>query len=210
MARDDDSQPIVVEVEQEPIAPQMDDDAVQAVIDDLNAVTSVPMTVVVNGQHGRHRPGVGPVVAAADPRPPMTDEPTYAVDQESALASLGRRCPRSVRAPVDARFDLVGGQVVLSPSQDGTGCCADDTAARILQSLQQGAHSVTLELGTDPARSDHRDGPVLGHHPTHRRQPGVAERAARPGRRPGSRRSTPPARPGSPTSTASPTSSEGR
>ena len=48
VARDDDSQPIVVEVEQEPIAPQMDDDAVQAVIDDLNAVTSVPMTVVVN------------------------------------------------------------------------------------------------------------------------------------------------------------------
>jgi vancomycin resistance protein YoaR len=51
---------------------------------------------------------------------------------------------------VDADFDLVGGQVVITPSQDGTGCCADDTAARIEQTLKQGAHTVTLDLGTDP------------------------------------------------------------
>jgi vancomycin resistance protein YoaR len=150
VARDDDSQPIVVEVEQEPIAPQMDDDAVQTVIDDLNAVTSVPMTVVVNG----HTADIDPASVRSWLRPtldPMTDEPTYAVDQESALASLRAALPEVGSGSVDARFDLVGGQVVLSPSQDGTGCCADDTAARILQSLQQGAHSVTLELGTDPA-----------------------------------------------------------
>ena len=101
--------------------------------------------------------------------------------------------------------------MVLGLSQDGTGCCADDTAARILQSLQQGAHSVTLEPGTDPA-------PDLTTETAQSwgiTQPIGGNRAGRGAARgwggaSGSRRSTPPARPAPPTSTASPTSSEGR
>ena len=127
----------------------MDDDAVQAVIDDLNAVTSVPMTVVVNG----HTADIDPASVRSWLRPtldPMTDEPTYAVDQESAPASPGRRCPRSVWARSTPGSTSSAARWSSARARR-TGRCADDTAARILQSLQQGAHSVTLELGTDPA-----------------------------------------------------------
>jgi vancomycin resistance protein YoaR len=149
LARDDAADPIVVEVEQEPIAPQMGDEAVQAVIDDLNVLTSAPFTVVVAGSTAE----IDPVAVRSWLRPapePTTRVPTYAVDQEAVLTTLRAALPEVGSGSVDARFDLVDGQVIVIPSQDGTGCCADDTAARIQQTLLQGAHSVTLDLGTDP------------------------------------------------------------
>ena len=149
VSRDDPADPIVVEVEQQPIAPALADDEVQAVVDELNTLTSVPMTVVVSGSTA----DIDPATVRSWLRPAqdtMTGAPGYAVDQEAALATLRAALPEVGSGSVDARFDLVDGQVVLSPSQDGTGCCADDSAARILQTLQQGSHTVTLELGSEP------------------------------------------------------------
>jgi hypothetical protein len=52
---------------------------------------------------------------------------------------------------VDASFSIADdGSVVISPSRDGTGCCADDTAQRILSTLQAGGATVELALGTAP------------------------------------------------------------
>ena len=150
LGRVDDTDPIVVTIDPEPIAPQMGDDAVQALVDDLNVRTSVPLTAVVAGTSADIEPSA--VRSWLRPTPdPATGEPTYTVDQDAALASLQEALPEVGSGSQDARFDLVGGQVIVLPSQDGTGCCGDDTAALILQTIQQGTHTVSLNLGTDPA-----------------------------------------------------------
>ena len=148
--RDADDEIIAVEVEPEPIPPLMSDEAVEEVIDEANAITSVPLTVVVEGSTADLDPATVRswlrLAPAAD-----TGLPTYTVDQETALASLREAMPEVGSGSVDAGFDLAGGQVIITPSRDGTGCCADDTAARIQQALQEGTHTVSLALGTDPA-----------------------------------------------------------
>jgi vancomycin resistance protein YoaR len=150
LGRDDPTGPIVVTVEPEPIDPEMTDDAVQALVDDLNTTTGVPLTVVVAGSTADLSPAA--VRSWLRPSPdPEGGEPTYTVDQEAALTSLREALPEVGSGSVDARFDLQNGLPVVIPSRDGTGCCADDTAERIRQTLEQDAHTVTLELGSDPA-----------------------------------------------------------
>jgi vancomycin resistance protein YoaR len=147
LARSAADEPIVVELEPEPIGPTLGDDAVQALVDDLNARTSVPLTVVLDGNTADISPDV--VRSWLRPVPDeATGEPTYLLDPEATLASLREALADAGAGPVDARFDLVGGQVTITPSSDGTGCCAEDSPQRIRDALAQDAHSVTLDLAT--------------------------------------------------------------
>lgn len=149
LAREGD-EPIVVEVAAEAIPPATADEAVQSLVDEANAATSVPLTVVLAGSTA----DIEPATVRSWLRSAPADEtgaPTYTVDQEAALASLRQALPEAGVGSVDASFDLVDGQVVISPSQDGTGCCGEDTATLIHQALQQGAHTVSLDLGTAAA-----------------------------------------------------------
>jgi vancomycin resistance protein YoaR len=150
LGRAAETDPIVLDVAPEPIAPLTADADVQAVVDDLNARTSVPLTVVVAGSTADIDPAA--VRSWLRPAPdPATGAPSYVVDQEAALATLREALPEVGSGSRDASFDLVDGQVIVLPSQDGTGCCADDTAALVQQAIQQDVHTVSLSLGSDPA-----------------------------------------------------------
>lgn len=142
--------PIVVEAAPEPIDPVMSDDAVRALVDDLNVRTSVPLTVLVAGSTADVQPAAVRSWLRPAPGPDGAD-PTFGVDQEAALASLREALPQVGSGSVNARIELQGGAPVVIPSQDGTGCCADDSAERIRQALDLDVHTVSLELGSDPA-----------------------------------------------------------
>jgi vancomycin resistance protein YoaR len=147
LARTADDEPIVVELEPVPIAPTLGDDEVQALVDDLNARTSVPLTVVLDS----HTADIAPEVVRSWLRPvpdEATGEPTYQLDPEATMASLREALADAGSGPVDARFDLVGGQVTIVPSSNGTGCCAEDSPQRIRDTIEQDAHTVSLELVT--------------------------------------------------------------
>jgi vancomycin resistance protein YoaR len=147
LARSADDDAIVVELEPVSIAPTLGDVDVQALVDDLNARTSVPLTVVLDSTTA----DIGPEVVRSWLRPvpdEATGEPTYQLDAEATMSSLREALAEAGSGPVDARFDLVGGQVTIIPSSDGTGCCADDSPQRIRDAIAQDAHTVTLELAT--------------------------------------------------------------
>lgn len=140
---------ITIEVAPEPIPPAMSDEAVQAVVDDANTRTAAPLQVVLEGETVE----VDPAVVRSWLRPVAGAEgtpPSLGVDQDASLASLRELLSDVGAGSVDASFDLVDGQVVINPSSDGTGCCADDTAQRILSTLQAGSSTVELALGTAP------------------------------------------------------------
>jgi vancomycin resistance protein YoaR len=141
---------LAVELEPEPIPPAMSDDAVQEVIDDANARTSEPLQVVLAGETAE----IEPAVVRSWLRPVASEEgaaPSLGVDQEAAVASLREALPDVGQGSTDASFSIADdGSVVLHPSQDGTGCCAEDTAQRILSTLQAGSSTVELALGTAP------------------------------------------------------------
>jgi vancomycin resistance protein YoaR len=139
-----------IEIAPEPIPPAMADEQVQAVVDDANARTSAPLQVVLDGSTTE----VDPAVVRSWLRPVPGAEgtpPGLGVDQEAALASLRELLTDVGAGSVDASFSLaLDGSIALSPSQDGTGCCADDTAQRILTTIQAGSATVELALGTAP------------------------------------------------------------
>ena len=146
LARTAEDEPIVVELEPEPIAPTLGDEDVQALVDDLNARTSVPLTVVLDSDTADVAPEV--VRSWLRPVPDEAGQPTYQLDPEATLASLREALGDAGSGPVDARFDLVGGQVAILPSSDGTGCCSEDSPQRIRDAIEQDAHTVSLELVT--------------------------------------------------------------
>ena len=67
-------------------------------------------------------------------------------DQAEVAAGLRAAFADIEGHPVDAGFTLQGGVPVVVPDQPGRVCCADDSAAVILETLQSGERVVILEL----------------------------------------------------------------
>jgi vancomycin resistance protein YoaR len=145
-----DADPITISAEPEPVPPAMTDDDVQAVVDQANTMTANPLAVTVGDDTATV--DAATVRTWLRPVPSTTGgPPTVGVDQDAALASLRDALGSVGEGSVDAKFTVSGGQVSITPSQDGTGCCGPDTAQLILTALQSGAGSVTLSLGPAPA-----------------------------------------------------------
>jgi vancomycin resistance protein YoaR len=144
------SDPITVEVTPAPLPPATGDETVQAVVDQANLITDVGLAVTVEDETTdvdaptlrtwlRLVPGDG-------------GGPTLTVDQDAAIATLADRFPGLGDPPVDASFTLEDGRPVLVPGVSGTGCCATDSAARLLEAMQAGTGSV--ELTATPREPD--------------------------------------------------------
>jgi vancomycin resistance protein YoaR len=157
-----DGEAMAIEVAPEPIPPAMGDEQVQAVVDDANTRTSVPLQVLLDGTTTE----VDPTTVRSWLRPVPGAEgtpPGLGVDQEAALASLRELLADVGAGSVDATFSVAeDGSVAIAPSQDGTGCCAEDTAQRILTTLQAGGATVELALGTAPPERTTEEAQALG------------------------------------------------
>ncbi|MEJ7584438.1 MAG: VanW family protein [Acidimicrobiales bacterium] len=68
------------------------------------------------------------------------------IDRRRVLSDLPTVLPPLSGAARDARFDVVGGIVQLTPSADGFACCAGSSAQRILDAIIDGRSDVEVEL----------------------------------------------------------------
>jgi vancomycin resistance protein YoaR len=67
---------------------------------------------------------------------PATDDLVLGLDHEEVVEDLARLLPEAGTPPVETRFTLVGGEPRVVPGKPGTGCCATESADRVLQALR--------------------------------------------------------------------------
>ena len=136
--------PIVLTVEPVPLPPAATDADVQAVVDEANLITDVPLAVEVAGQSAE----VPPEAQRAWLR--LTNPPALELDEEAAIEDLAARFPDLGTPPVDATVTLGDAGPVIVPGQDGTGCCEEGSGDILLSAMRDGSGSVTLEATVRP------------------------------------------------------------
>ncbi|WCO65824.1 VanW family protein [Iamia majanohamensis] len=135
--------PITIDVDPEVREPAVTDAAAQAVADQASELTAEPVTVRVAGQAATFevdelRSWVGSRIVG-DTIELTFDEEALGTALREKIGSLGDAEPR------DATFDLVGGQVQITPSVNGLRCCPDDAAPRIVRSIKAGQKDMEIE-----------------------------------------------------------------
>jgi vancomycin resistance protein YoaR len=148
MADSDATRPVAFGVDQSAIAPDTDDDAMQALADEANELASGPLQFVSEDDSVE----VAPEVVRTWLRAVVDEdgELDLTVDQDATVASLVEVFPDAGNPPSDASFDIVDGVPVIVPGQDGTGCCAPETAGQVLDALRAGNSTVEVSLAPRP------------------------------------------------------------
>jgi vancomycin resistance protein YoaR len=138
--------PIVVDAEPSPIEPTVADADVQAAIDEWNTKTAAGLTISV-GSVATRQFGAGELRSWV----------TLSVDGTEIVAAPDAA---AIRAMLDERFADVGdlgapgditivdGAPVAAPGEPGTKCCTAEAPDQILEAIEAGAGTVSLELET--------------------------------------------------------------
>ncbi len=158
-AASDGTTPIVVETEPAPLAPRFTDADAQVVADQANQLGSRQLTVTVADDAVELPADVVRSWMRATPGEAALE---LRFDQEAITATLSELFPDSGTEPVDASFDVVGGTPVVIPSQDGTVCCEEGAAAKVLEALQADAGGVEIALVTIPPGLSTAEANALG------------------------------------------------
>lgn len=137
--------PIVVHAKAVVRNPQVSDAQARLVASTLASRTAKPLAVragsqVVSLQPETVRSWLGSKVGAKGLE--------VTLDAEHALADLKADITQVTPAR-NASFQVNGPTVAIAPSQDGTRCCAADTAARLRTAVLSGAHQVVVSLRID-------------------------------------------------------------
>jgi vancomycin resistance protein YoaR len=151
--------PIEIEVDPVSIAPQYTDAEMQAVVDQGNALAGRQLQVTVSGQARLLAPeAIRSWVRAV----PSGDTLGLQLDPAAATATVNEMFADLATPGVDARFDLVNGQPVVIPSQDGTACCDPASTQNVVQALVNDAGSVEVALTAAPASFTTEQANTLG------------------------------------------------
>ncbi len=150
--------PLVIDVEAQDRQPTVSDAAAQAVADQLTAGTAKGL-VVVAGPNRATLPA--PTVRSWLGSTVTAGKLTPTLDEKRALDDVRRALPGATKAK-DASITLQGNQVVITPSQDGTTCCAADTPARLLAAITKGTGTADLDLEVTKADFTTEDAKKLG------------------------------------------------
>ncbi len=140
--------PIEVRAESETIDPTFTEAAAQAVADEANALAARPFSVTVAGQA---RPVAPEVIRTWVRAVPQGDELALQLDAAAVTATVTEMFADIGQPPVNARFDLVDGQPVVVPSQDGVACCEPTAADKVTQAMLAAAGGVELAATATPA-----------------------------------------------------------
>lgn len=129
-------------VDQEPV---VTDAEAQSLADLLTANTASGLVVSAGGDPVTIPAGIvrGWLGATID-----GDQIVATIDEEAVLASLTDALPDPTE-PKDAGFTVEGGAVRLIPAVAGTACCAEGTAASVLEAITTGAGQVEVPLIVD-------------------------------------------------------------
>jgi len=137
--------PIAITVGTRPIEPKYTDIDAKAVADKASEVTKTPLALNVGGKSATVttkalrswvKAGVGP------------NGLELQVDQGKMVADLPALVTGLGTPPVDASVQLVGTTPQIVDGQNGTKCCAPDSATRITNALVAGQTTVALDLET--------------------------------------------------------------
>jgi vancomycin resistance protein YoaR len=151
--------PIAITVGTRPMEPKYTDIDAKAVADKASEVTKTPLALNVGGKSATVtskalrswvKAGVGP------------NGLELQVDQAKMVADLPALVTGLGTPPVDASVQLVGTTPQIVDGQNGTKCCAPDSAARITNALVAGQTTVALDLEVVPPAHDRAWAEKLG------------------------------------------------
>lgn len=158
-AASDGSLPIVVEADTVPLSPRFSDADAQAVADEANLLGSRQLSVTVADDTIELPAEIVRSWMRATPGEAALE---LGFDQAAITASLSELFPDSGAEPVDASFDVVGGVPVVTPSEDGTICCEEGAAAKVLEALQADVGGVEIAVITTPPELTTEEANALG------------------------------------------------
>ncbi len=143
--------PYELSLEPDPLHPDLDDTTLEAIADEANAATADPITVRVITSDA--------VVESAQLRTWVTldleaDEPSWSIDNATAIAELRPMFPRLGTDEQQAHFEIVDNRPVIVPASESVVCCAADTGERLFDALVSGDTDAPIELETETTDAD--------------------------------------------------------
>lgn len=151
-------EPIIVTANVTAQAPAVSDADAQATADKLTLATAKGLTVTA----GTNTVTLAPATVRSWLGSTITDgQLAVTLDAEKAKAALTASIPANNKV-VNAKVSLVGGVIQITPSQDGTACCAADTADRLLTAIKNGEPAVTIDLQVTKPSFTTEDAQKLG------------------------------------------------
>ncbi len=144
-------EPYELDLDADPLPPELDTGALDAVADEANKATTDPVTIRVLASSTE--------VSSNQLRTWLElnldgDEPTWDIDEATAIAELQGMLPRLGSEDQLARFDIVDGLPIIVPPSESVVCCADDTAETLKAALLAGGN---VDESADNEKSDEAD-----------------------------------------------------
>jgi vancomycin resistance protein YoaR len=151
--------PIEIDVVPVEIDPQYTEADVQAVADQGNQLAARQLVIGVGGQD---RPLSPEAIRSWVRAVPSADSLALQIDPAAAAATVNDIFSDVSTPGVDARFDVVNGQPVVIPSQNGTACCDPASAQNVAQALLDNAGRIEVALTPAPAAFTTEQATALG------------------------------------------------
>ena len=150
--------PIVVQAKAVERKPRVTDAKARSVADGLTLKTAKPLIVKAGSQQVTFQPSavrswLNSTVGSKGLR--------VTLGAKKAMADLRSTITETTKTR-DASFQVNGATVAISPSQDGTRCCAASSTARLLQAIRAGRGRAQVALEVSKARFTTEDARKLG------------------------------------------------
>ena len=120
----DGSAPYELALTAESASPELTDDAVAAVVDEINEQTEQPILAQVLDQEAEVSPRTLKTWMVLDDD---DGEPTWSIDEEMALEDLKPLFPALGSEDQQARFSVVDGEPIIIPASETVICCEEGT-----------------------------------------------------------------------------------
>ncbi len=151
-------EPIIVDASVADQAPKVTDAAAQAVADKLTLSTAAGLKVTA----GPTTTSIAPATVRSWLGAKVVNGIlTPTIDGPKAIAALTAAIPADNKV-ADARITLVNGAIQITPSKDGTACCAPDTPTRLLAAINASQPAVTVDLQVKKAGFTTEEAQKLG------------------------------------------------
>ena len=144
--------PIIVESHSAEILPKRSDDEVDEFVARLNALTTSPLIVEVDGQTERFKPAEVRGWLIVEVGPPNT-EISVDIEQEAPQRAVEERFPDAGQPGEPADIQIVDGRPIAAGGSTGTRCCAPGIADQVLATIEAGESRMTAELTGDDIAS---------------------------------------------------------
>ncbi len=116
-------------------APVLTDDAVAAVVDEINEQTEQPVLAQVLDQDAEISPRMMKTWMILEDD---DDEPTWSIDEELALENLKPLFPALGSEDQQARFSVVDGEPIIIPASETVICCEEETLISLTAAIKRG------------------------------------------------------------------------